>query len=985
MPFRTSPPQTPPPPAMQPLSASATATRFAAHWVADALAGDETLEFSVLKALVGASPESLSGAPEATRKRVAIRCLEEVSAVIAAGGDAAATEKVLRVDDARSCEDFLLQLIGEVRNSGNLEKDLLPPFSQDIQNIIRIKKPTLPQTSFELLREVDPDIKSMAPSSQLEQNGTTQLDNDQSPCSSNDHVNIEKPRLPTDNGELQQEALVNLVDESDSRSIEKDSVAPTSVLHQPCTSDSKCCYPLQEDAIGAASLGPRSQERSPIVEGNISVETVPALASCDAALQGSITVPLSKHVMEYHTTMVRRQPNRETPPSPPHYIDGERPYDDSTSDLPSKDPRHEELSVHTTVNPDIDRSSDVLPTNASKPEFVTTQDTTMISQPHSSGTHLSTLQNLSGERVNLHLDDVSASIEPVEKDHVYEELTLQAASALPSISCNGDIQGGKSETNHQSGNTTEHTMVCEQQNVDRSHLEVSSSNKLNQALHDGSIQESNVANGGPNAQIAPRSQPCNVTLHDKISEADYLSEENTGKNRTDVQKCGCSASVPSSAQDGDGKGATKILNRESFGDTSVEVSVPCSDYSLRGTAAAGLLAMTDKMPFCTKDQDINDSLGDLSQQDLCIKCGKDGQLLKCSSCLLTAHDSCFGSSATFEDTGLFYCPVCFYTKATEAYKKAKKTYCEARKSLAAFLGTTHLVRQHDEQPTGALPGAVNRQGHSNGCGSPKRKNIDQIEADNLTHQDEEPYQKRKKQKINATSNCYPEQVVTEKVPFPSFDVAPVNKHTILKNNSSKRVQGAEKQQQVENKEARKEAGNDNSSHETRSLSQQKCGPANEEVEADREDDLANSHQPDDTDKLEATSSNETGNRSFPPWRNMRHSKARLHAKETMASSSSRKTAQKDQHMPSSSRQRNYAYQQKRYSNPVAPSGRRSKLCWTEEEEEALKEAMAKFTPQDDTPIPWVHILEYGRDVFHRTRLPSDLRVKWRNMKKRTGY
>ena len=47
--------------------------------------------------------------------------------------------------------------------------------------------------------------------------------------------------------------------------------------------------------------------------------------------------------------------------------------------------------------------------------------------------------------------------------------------------------------------------------------------------------------------------------------------------------------------------------------------------------------------------------------------------------------------------------------------------------------------------------------------------------------------------------------------------------------------------------------------------------------------------------------------------------------------------------------------------------------------------MAKFTPQDDTPIPWVQILEYGRDVFHRTRLPSDFRVKWRNMKKRAGY
>jgi hypothetical protein len=37
--------------------------------------------------------------------------------VIAAGGDAAATAGVLRVDGARSCEDVLLRLIREVRAS----------------------------------------------------------------------------------------------------------------------------------------------------------------------------------------------------------------------------------------------------------------------------------------------------------------------------------------------------------------------------------------------------------------------------------------------------------------------------------------------------------------------------------------------------------------------------------------------------------------------------------------------------------------------------------------------------------------------------------------------------------------------------------------------------------------------------------------------------------------------------------------------------
>jgi hypothetical protein len=47
--------------------------------------------------------------------------------------------------------------------------------------------------------------------------------------------------------------------------------------------------------------------------------------------------------------------------------------------------------------------------------------------------------------------------------------------------------------------------------------------------------------------------------------------------------------------------------------------------------------------------------------------------------------------------------------------------------------------------------------------------------------------------------------------------------------------------------------------------------------------------------------------------------------------------------------------------------------------------MERFGPKDNGPIPWVQILEYGRDVFHRTRLPADLRVKWRNiMKKKVG-
>ncbi|KAJ1288051.1 hypothetical protein BS78_02G059000 [Paspalum vaginatum] len=812
-------------------------------------------------------------------------------------------------------------------------------------------------------------IKSIAPPSQLEQNGTKQCDDDQSLCGSHERVNIVKPMFPTDNAELQQETLANLVDERDSGNLQKDPTVPTSIIQQPCTSDSRSYVPQQEEAIADVGLGARSPERSPIVEGNISVGSVLASDGCETPFPGSINEPFPQQGTEDHTTPVEPQSCGPVSPNLAHCVDGESPHDGGTSKQSSKDPNHEGLSEHATVTPGFGRTSDALPTDASEPgylpEFSAVKDTTMISEPHSSKTHLSDLQHETGEKANQDLENISASIRSVEKDHAHEDRTLQTASALPSMNCNTAIQGGISETNHQPGNATEHTVDFEEQNGDISHLEVSGANKANQALqNDGSISENNTVHGGLTAQTAPVPQNCNVTLHDKTLEANCLSGENTGNNGTDVEKRSCRTSIPSSAQDGNGQDANKTSNKENFRHTSPEICVPSSVDGFQATAAAGLLSLADRMMFCSKDQDTNDTLEGLSQQDLCIKCGNDGQLLKCSVCLLAAHDSCFGLPVTLEETGPFYCPVCFYKKATEAYQKAKEAYGKARKNLAAFLGTAQVVKQHDEQQTGVQPGAANRDGHSNGSDMSKRKGIRQNEAHDLAHREEEPHQQRKKQKLNGRGNGCPQEVLTENDCFRNSGVAPKNKDPVLQNNSSKRVQDREKKQQVEEED--EEAGNDESSHETRASSPERHGPpANQDAEADKGDGFTAVNESGDTDEIEAASSNESGKRPSPPWRNMRDKKTRLQETE-----------------PVVSRKRNYAYPQKRYSNPGAPAGRRSKLCWTEEEETFLREAMAKFTPTDGAPIPWVRILEYGSLVFHRTRLPSDLRVKWRNMKKK---
>jgi hypothetical protein len=67
--------------------------------------------------LVGVWPESIAGAPEPTRERLALRCLQEAAAVSAEGEVAAgAGAETLRVEATRSCEEFLLELIGRVRS-----------------------------------------------------------------------------------------------------------------------------------------------------------------------------------------------------------------------------------------------------------------------------------------------------------------------------------------------------------------------------------------------------------------------------------------------------------------------------------------------------------------------------------------------------------------------------------------------------------------------------------------------------------------------------------------------------------------------------------------------------------------------------------------------------------------------------------------------------------------------------------------------------
>jgi hypothetical protein len=120
-------------------------------------------------------------------------------------------------------------------------------------------------------------------------------------------------------------------------------------------------------------------------------------AGCDAPLQGSITEPFSQQDREEHTATV----------------DGEGTDDGCSSNQSSKVSSHEGPCAHATVTHGFDRISGVLPTDVPEPghlpECITTQGTTMISQPHSRKAHLRAPQHEWDEKVNQDLQDVCAS------------------------------------------------------------------------------------------------------------------------------------------------------------------------------------------------------------------------------------------------------------------------------------------------------------------------------------------------------------------------------------------------------------------------------------------------------------------------------------------------------------------------------------------------------------------------------------------------
>ncbi|KAM0871061.1 hypothetical protein ACQ4PT_039628 [Festuca glaucescens] len=277
--------------------------------------------------------------------------------------------------------------------------------------------------------------------------------------------------------------------------------------------------------------------------------------------------------------------------------------------------------------------------------------------------------------------------------------------------------------------TTNHTEMLEQKNGHEDHLAISFAEQVYQSPSDDG---SNLKNNAVCAEQTFLESYCS------------LPKNNPRKNITKIQES-ChsgSKSVPNSPRDLQESSSSRIGSCIAEQSTVVDKTSILEQHSSDGCqqVSQGTDSGSDRnhLADSTIDKDdhvISDDVNNLEQNtlcggkqsllDSCYQCGKHGHLLKCRSCPIAAHVSCFGpfvSSVRFND-GQFYCPVCFCFKATEAHKKAEKTLSEAKKHLHAFLLKKQFAKQHCEQSTknqqlpceGEEPGHEKRSDASVAC------------------------------------------------------------------------------------------------------------------------------------------------------------------------------------------------------------------------------------------------------------------------------
>ncbi|CAN0909934.1 hypothetical protein LINGRAHAP2_LOCUS26036 [Linum grandiflorum] len=338
---------------------------------------------------------------------------------------------------------------------------------------------------------------------------------------------------------------------------------------------------------------------------------------------------------------------------------------------------------------------------------------------------------------------------------------------------------------------------------------------------------------------------------------------------------------------------------------------------------------------------------DQSGSNLCVICGKNGQLLLCDTdgCTFAIHGSCLGVTPSFDSGGQFCCPVCAHSLAISYYEKMKERVAVTLKQLSSFLhgGSENPSLEHSKrsdaeengkpEPTGGVASVaeVNRtENLSNKEGNQRNSGGDVDEGDDYQFE-------------NGAGR---------------LQHFPVAAHGINdKPNSEKDVADT--------------ACNSRDSGERETERTTLVCPAVRVPERRQDQDISDPSRLGDKVSEEQDQAEGETTKKVPDKIDVHQQVIPIPAVPIGV------VASDERHDQTTSSNNSLRSRKREREDAVSSRTRRQKVLWTAPEENMLKEAVQKFTKSGITS--WKAILEYGRSVFSDGRTAEDLRGKWKSM------
>ncbi|TYH62204.1 hypothetical protein ES332_D07G103400v1 [Gossypium tomentosum] len=421
----------------------------------------------------------------------------------------------------------------------------------------------------------------------------------------------------------------------------------------------------------------------------------------------------------------------------------------------------------------------------------------------------------------------------------------------------------------------------------------------------------------------------------------------------------------------------------------------------------------DDVARCVRGKHADCIVVDWLNGEYCFECNSgSGQVLVCSEngCPVALHEACMTWRPIFDDMGKFYCPYCLYKKEVARFKDLTTEAMLARKELSNFICLRRDSRNKErEGETVSMKGAsVSTMAREVGCGDCRNGLNDDGKETRHRSQDEtrgvDVIRKEQSNEQNISRAHGFENVgngeMMEEVEEDSSDSGgdDIGEGRQQKQpSSSSGVGTVEETQGVD--VIRKEQSNEQNisrGHGFENVGNREMMEEDIEISSDS----GNAEIGDDRRELRPSSSKVPVIESFEfVSRNLDAETLVTHQKRDKQRANKAQplkvvSPEKSSLQPSTSAKNMNVNQERKTVAvkiseerakstkrllPVLGTEKRRRLHWTAEEEDMLKELVHKFSSQVNKNIPWRKILEHGRPVFHSTRIPVDLKDKWKNI------